>query len=149
MVLGLCFNTHRGHTWCVWISVSGPEAPLQDAGTGHPWGWWWALQATAQTSGQRNSAGHGQRPELCTWIQIWRKCTKHLYIFMMCEQKFKKGRHNKSNSEKKHGEKYFVMLSSYLRLSIQSPSSSSRVPWGCRLWRTGIRPPSVCRWPHR
>lgn len=37
----------------------------------------------------------------------------------------------------------------HLRLSIQSPSSSSRVPRGCRLWRTGIRPPRVCRWPHR
>lgn len=36
-----------------------------------------------------------------------------------------------------------------LRLSIQSPSSSSRVPQGCRLCRTGIRPPSVCKWPHR
>lgn len=36
-----------------------------------------------------------------------------------------------------------------LRLSIQSPSSSSRVPCGCRLCRTGIRPPSVCKWPQR
>lgn len=36
-----------------------------------------------------------------------------------------------------------------LRLSIQSPSSSSRVPCGWRLCRTGIRPPSVCKWPQR
>lgn len=41
------------------------------------------------------------------------------------------------------------MLRPYLRLSIQSPSSSSSVPCGCRLCRTGIRPPSVCKWPQR
>lgn len=41
------------------------------------------------------------------------------------------------------------VMSHNLRLSIQSPSSSSRVPEGWRLWRTGIRPPRVCRWPHR
>lgn len=37
----------------------------------------------------------------------------------------------------------------HLRLSIQSPSSSSRVPRGCRLCSTGISPPSVCKCPHR
>lgn len=42
-----------------------------------------------------------------------------------------------------------VSLQPDLRLSIQSPSSSSRVPRGCRLCRTGIRPPSVCKWPQR
>lgn len=40
-------------------------------------------------------------------------------------------------------------LLSYLRLSIQSPSSSSRVPVECLLCSTGISPPSVCRCPQR
>lgn len=39
--------------------------------------------------------------------------------------------------------------STYLLLSLQSPSSSSRVPVLCRVYICDTTPPSVCRWPHR
>lgn len=40
-------------------------------------------------------------------------------------------------------------LWTYLRLAIQSPSSNSSVPPWCRLCSTGMKPPSVCRCPHK
>ena len=36
-----------------------------------------------------------------------------------------------------------------LRFHIQSPSSSSRWPWGCLPYRCQIRPPNVCRCPQK
>lgn len=146
-------NTHRADTWCASTSVSGPAAPLLDGGTVRLWGWWWALQATAQTSGQRNSAGRGQRPGPGTCEK--NTLTSCVDTVVHVKEKGRKTKGQAITREQVYGKDNtlqninFLWCIVYLRLSIQSPSSSSRVPCGCRLWRTGIRPPSVCRWPQR
>lgn len=75
-------HIQQTQTWCVLISVFDPVAPLLDAGTVRPLGWWWAQQATVQTSDQRNSAGHGQRPEPYTCTTVWDNCTEQLCTFI-------------------------------------------------------------------